>query len=58
VKEAHLIAHELERKIHDAIEEVYDIMVHIEPLGCTMKDEKFGLSQEIIDNTKADKGGR
>ncbi|HKL11206.1 MAG TPA: cation diffusion facilitator family transporter [Clostridia bacterium] len=58
VKEAHLIAHELERKIHDEIEEVYDIMVHIEPLGCTMKDEKFGLSQEIINKTKIDKGGR
>ncbi len=56
VKEAHLIAHELERKIHEEIEEVYDIMVHIEPLGCTMKDEKFGLSQEIINNTKTEKG--
>jgi len=56
VKQAHLIAHELERKIHSEIEEVYDIMVHIEPLGCTMKDEKFGLSQEIINRTKNEKG--
>ena len=58
VKEAHLIAHELERKIHEEIQEVYDIMVHIEPLGCTMKDEKFGLSQEIMKETKVEKGGK
>lgn len=58
VREAHLIANEVERRIHEKIESVYDIMVHVEPLGCAMQGEKFGLSREIIRNEENQEGGK
>lgn len=48
VWKAHGIAHKVEEKIRGAVPSVYDIMVHIEPLGCDRDQEKYGLSKEII----------
>jgi cation diffusion facilitator family transporter len=46
VLEAHWIAHKVENAIKEKVENVYDIMVHVEPSG-NMEDEGFGLSERI-----------
>ncbi|MEE4257554.1 MAG: cation diffusion facilitator family transporter [Bacteroidales bacterium] len=48
VTEAHKIAHQVERKIVNGIDDVYDVIVHIEPYGNDEEDEKFGISAKDI----------
>lgn len=45
VSKSHEIAAELEKTIKKKIPNVYDIMVHMEPIGQSEKDEKFGISR-------------
>jgi cation diffusion facilitator family transporter len=56
IKEAHDIAREVEKSIKSNLHNVYDVMVHVEPLGNKEEDEKFGLTESDInlDNTKND----
>lgn len=49
VIEAHQIADEVESHIKKNIKNVYDIVVHIEPLECQHHKEKFGLNEKMID---------
>ena len=44
VLQAHDIAQQVEERIKASIRNVYDIMVHVEPLGNVEKDEKYGRS--------------
>jgi cation diffusion facilitator family transporter len=46
--EAHNIANEVERSIKDSIENVYDIVVHIEPKGKHHPEEKFGINKKSL----------
>ena len=48
VTEAHEIAQKVEERIKKQIENVYDIVVHIEPYGNIDKDEKFGVSNREL----------
>ncbi|MCL2174568.1 MAG: cation diffusion facilitator family transporter [Treponema sp.] len=48
VIEAHWISHKVEQAIKTRIDNVYDIMVHIEPKGNT-EDEGYGLSEESLE---------
>ena len=48
VHEAHEIAKKVEKKISENIDNIYDIIVHIEPLGNVEHREKFGLSNDHI----------
>jgi cation diffusion facilitator family transporter len=48
VSEAHAISHRVEEKIRKSINNVYDIVIHIEPYGDVDKDEKFGVSNRQI----------
>ncbi len=48
VLEAHEIGEAVEQSIKQNIQNVYDIMVHIEPLGHVEKGEKFGLSRRDV----------
>lgn len=48
VLEAHDIAKNVEDSIKENIENVYDVMVHVEPKGNLEKDEKFGVSEKDI----------
>lgn len=43
VKQAHDIADRVERSIHDSIESIYDVIVHIEPRGHCRDGERFGI---------------
>ncbi len=48
VAESHKIGVEVEDRIKERLENVYDIMIHVEPKGNIEKDEKFGLSRDDI----------
>ncbi|MDR1256693.1 MAG: cation diffusion facilitator family transporter [Spirochaetaceae bacterium] len=50
VKEAHVIATRVEKAICSRLENVFDIMVHIEPAGdlSSTKDEAYGLSENTV----------
>jgi cation diffusion facilitator family transporter len=49
IEVGHDIAQNVEDKIKERIENVYDVLVHIEPKG-NIEKEKFGLSRENIDD--------
>ena len=52
VAEAHAISHRVEKKIKDSINNIYDIVIHIEPYGDIDKDEKFGVSDRNINKKR------
>jgi len=47
VTEAHWIAFKVEKAIKARVENIYDIMVHVEPAG-NMENESYGLSEETL----------
>ena len=49
VIEAHWIAYMVEKAIKERIENIYDIMVHIEPAG-NMETESYGLSEKNLED--------
>ncbi len=48
LNEAHKIAHEVEGMILETVENVYDIVVHVEPLGKEHPKERFGIDQQSM----------
>lgn len=52
VQEAHVIAKQVEDSIKSNIRNVYDVMVHMEPLGNEEKDEKYGITESEITRQK------
>ncbi len=46
VKDAHDVAHKLDAQIRKDLGNVYDILIHVEPLGTENRDECFGVSSE------------
>ncbi|MDR1201508.1 MAG: cation diffusion facilitator family transporter [Tannerellaceae bacterium] len=48
LNEAHNIANEVENSIKESIENVYDIVVHIEPIGKHHPEEKFGIDKKSL----------
>ena len=48
LNEAHRIADDVEASIKDSIENVYDIVVHIEPKGKAHAHEKFGIDKDMM----------
>ena len=48
--------HDISKKVHDCIqnkiENIYDVIIHVEPIGNEEKTEKFGLSKKSIDNNE------
>jgi len=45
VKKSHAIAMAVEEAIKQGVENVYDIVVHVEPMGNVEHEEKYGLSE-------------
>lgn len=43
--QAHEIADAVEKSIENSIDNVYDILVHVEPAGKCQTDEKFGIDK-------------
>lgn len=50
LEKAHDIAHEVEDSIKATIENIYDIVVHVEPKGGGHIEEKFTVDPEMFDN--------
>lgn len=48
LEEAHRIADNVEKNIRKEIENVYDIVVHVEPKGHCSKNEPFGIDRKMI----------
>lgn len=49
LNEAHNIADLVEQSIKDAVENVYDIVVHVEPEGKCHSAEKFGIDRKMLE---------
>jgi cation diffusion facilitator family transporter len=52
VQKAHVIAKNVENSIKSNIRNVYDVMVHMEPLGNEEEDEKYGITESEITRQK------
>ena len=50
VKVSHEIAHKVDKNIRSKVENVYDILVHIEPKGIHDPDEVYGVSSKDFKN--------
>ncbi len=48
LNEAHNIANAVEASIKRSVENVYDIVVHVEPAGKQHEKEKFGIGPELL----------
>ncbi|MFW6328362.1 MAG: cation diffusion facilitator family transporter [Bacteroidota bacterium] len=48
LNKAHELAEEVEAGIKNKIDNVYDILVHVEPMGKEHKKEQFGISEEDV----------
>lgn len=55
VKEAHEIARNVEKSIKSNLNNIYDIMVHVEPLGNLEEDEKYGITESDLEQQKNSK---
>jgi len=55
VKQAHQLAHQVEEQIRTELVDVYDVLVHTEPVGDDATEEKFGISQENLRKLKKKK---
>jgi len=55
VKEAHEIARNVEESIKSNLNNIYDIMVHVEPLGNLEEDEKYGITESDLEQQKNSK---
>ena len=45
IKEAHDITEAIEKNIRQLVENVYDIIIHVEPRGACSENEKFGIDK-------------
>jgi len=52
VFEAHKVAHEVEERIRKDIDNIYDMMVHIEPAGDNAANERFGVTGKMLNGKK------
>lgn len=46
VLEGHRLAARVEKKVKNSVDNVYDVIIHIEPIGNIEKEERYGLSDE------------
>ena len=53
VTEAHEIARQAERAVRLAVENVYDVLIHVEPLGNVERSERYGVSREMLDDSES-----
>ena len=47
--QAHEIDDDVEKSIENSIDNVYDILVHVEPAGKCQTDEKFGIDKGMVE---------
>jgi cation diffusion facilitator family transporter len=52
VRQAHKLAHEVEAAIKASLPDVFDIMVHVEPMSRDHSEEAFGLSESDMGESR------
>ena len=52
LQEAHEIAHKVEMSIKSKISNIFDVAIHVEPLGDKTREKKFGLSKKDFPENK------
>lgn len=52
VQDAHTIAKNVEDSIKSNLRNIYDVMIHVEPLGNQEEDEKYGITESEIKHQK------
>ncbi|MFV0468341.1 MAG: cation diffusion facilitator family transporter [Dysgonomonas sp.] len=48
LKDAHAIAEQVENSIKGTIENVYDVLIHVEPEGMEHPPERFGIDEQML----------
>ncbi|VAW26262.1 Cobalt-zinc-cadmium resistance protein [hydrothermal vent metagenome] len=48
LQEAHVKSHEVEKRIREDVENIYDVLIHIEPQGDAADNEVFGISESNL----------
>jgi cation diffusion facilitator family transporter len=48
LQESHRISHEVEKEIRETVQNVYDVVVHMEPQGDKGEEEVFGISENDL----------
>jgi cation diffusion facilitator family transporter len=48
VYQSHAIAHQVEEALRETIDNLYDVVIHVEPAGHEQHDEPFGISSDTI----------
>jgi cation diffusion facilitator family transporter len=48
LQQAHQIAHRIEASIKSRIDNIFDVAIHVEPLGDKTAERKFGISKESL----------
>ena len=52
IRDGHDIAQNVEKSLKSNLKRIYDVMVHVEPLGNLEKDEKYGITESDIKKHK------
>lgn len=53
ITQAHQIADAVEKSIKHSIDNVYDILVHVEPAGENQTEERFGIAKDMVEESSA-----
>ncbi len=48
LRQAHELAHKVEESIKNRIDNVFDVAIHVEPLGDQTEEKKFGISRKHL----------
>ena len=48
LSEAHEIAHKVEQSIKSSVDNVFDVAIHVEPLGDKISEKELGISRDML----------
>jgi cation diffusion facilitator family transporter len=48
LKEAHEISHKVDQSIRNEIDNLFDVSIHVEPIGDRTEENKYGISRESL----------
>jgi len=48
LKRAHEISHEVEQSIKSRIDDLFDVSIHVEPIGDNTEEKEYGISRDSL----------
>ena len=48
LREAHELSHKVEQSIRSEIDNLFDVSIHVEPVGDKTKEKNYGISRELL----------